>query len=65
MGKMIVRLHTKLIHTQNEFHFDKNSLTFINFLVENLCKHCTKNEVIHIKDFFSKCDRILSFLWIW
>ena len=26
---------------------------------------CTKNEDFSIKDFFSKCDRIRSFLWIW
>ena len=27
-------------------------------------QHCTKNEV-SIKYFFSKCDQIRSFLWIW
>ena len=27
-------------------------------------KHCAKNE-ISVKEFFSKCDQIRSFLWIW
>ena len=27
--------------------------------------HCTKNEVFHIKDFFSKCDQIHRKLRIW
>ena len=27
--------------------------------------HCTKNEVFRLKNFFSKCEQIYSFLRIW
>ena len=52
-----------------ENHFPVNFTIFITFL-QNSCtrfkiqSHCKKNEV-SIKDFFSKCDQICSFLRIW
>ena len=52
-----------------ENHFQVNFIIFITFLQKTCTRfkiqlHCKKNEV-SIKDFFSKCDQICSFLWIW
>ena len=35
-----------------------------NYFTSKINEHCPKNEV-YIKDFYSKCDQIRSFLRIW
>ena len=42
------------------------SITFLNeFIKLDVNMHCKKKMKFSIKDFFSKCCQIRSFLWIW
>ena len=55
-------LETILDHIAKTQYFYVTSITWQQVTV--LDHHCTKNEVFR-QDFFSKCDQICSFLWIW
>ena len=49
-------------NTMFKIHEPSNSIRTEE--IEHLMEHSTKME-ISVKDFFSKCDQISSFLWIW
>ena len=72
----IVHIHSEKLSTK-EINVDscktvgeKQLQQFINNLLDSFYKpltaavHCTKMK-FSIKDFFSKCDQIRSYLWIW
>ena len=44
--------------------FQKNSMPRY-VITNNLTNYTTQKMNFSIKDFFSKCDQIRSFLWIW